>query len=221
MGVNCISSGIIDDDLVNQAANDEIIRRYFKASVDYKKGRIDSEAFERSRILMEKMGLSQTDRSVVHEARELAGRMAFDEMEVATAVALELKDGTFITGKRKSLMQATAAAILNALKYLAGINDNIYLLSPVVLEPISQLKQKTSHSQEQLLDLNELLIALSMSAATNPSAQAAFNCIDQLDGTNLHSTTILNNNDEKMLRALGIDYTSDDEYATDKLFYGN
>lgn len=221
MGVNCISSGITDGDAVIQAANDEIIRRYFKASVDYKKGRIDSEAFERSRILMEKMGLSETDRKVVPAARQLADSMTMDEMENATAVVLELKDGTLITGKRKSLMQATAAAILNALKFLAGINDNIYLLSPVVLEPISQLKQKTSHAQEQLLDLNEILIALSMSAATNPSAQAAFNFIDQLDGTNLHSTTILNTSDEKMLRALGIDYTSDDEYATDKLFYGN
>ncbi len=220
MGVNRISSGIFDDEAVSAAANQEIIRRYFKALVDYKKGRVDLESFERSRMLMEKMGLTESDRIVVPSARKLAATMTGSDVENVSVVALELHDGTLITGKRKTMMQATAAAVLNALKYLAGINDNIYLLSPVVLQPISELKQKTSHLQEQLLDLNEILIALSMSAATNPSAHAAFSCIDQLDGTNLHSTTILNSNDEKMLRALGIDYTSDDDYATDKLFYG-
>ena len=220
MGVNCISSGIIDDAVVQAAANEEIIRRYFKAQVDYKKGRIDAEGYERSRMLMEKMGLSETDRRVVPVARKLASQMVGNDMEIASVVALELQDGTIITGKRKNMMQATAAAVLNALKYLANITDGMYLLSPVVLKPISELKQKTSHLQEKLLDLNEILIALSMSAATNPSAQAAFSCIDQLDGMNLHSTTILNSNDEKTLRALGIDYTSDDDFATDKLFYG-
>ncbi|KAF5075399.1 DUF1846 domain-containing protein [Proteiniclasticum sp. QWL-01] len=221
MGVNCISTGIFDDEAVSWAANQEIIRRYFKALVDYKKGRVDLESFERSRMLMEKMGLAEADRLVVPAARSLAATMTGSDVENVSVVALELADGTIITGKRKSMMQATAACVLNALKYLAGITDNIYLLSPVVLKPIGELKRKTSHLQEQLLDLNEILIALSMSAATNPSAQAAFACIDQLDGTNLHSTTILNTNDEKTLRALGIDYTSDDDYATDKLFYGN
>ncbi len=220
MGVNCISAGIFDDAVVAEAANQEIIRRYFKALVDYKKGRVDLDAFERSRMLMEKMDLSENDRKVVPVARDLAGTTLGSEDETVSVVALELHDGTIITGKRKSMMQATAAAVLNALKYLAGINDNIYLLSPVVLKPIGELKRKTSHLQEQLLDLNEILIALSMSAATNPSAHAAFSCIDQLDGTNLHSTTILNANDEKTLRALGIDYTSDDDYATENLFYG-
>ncbi|NLB22690.1 MAG: DUF1846 domain-containing protein [Clostridium sp.] len=220
MGVNRITSGIFDDEVVSRAANQEIIRRYFKALVDYKKGRVELETFERSRMLMEKMGLVETDRIVVPQARNLAATMTSSDVENVSVVALELHDGTIITGKRKTMMQATAAAILNALKYLAGINDNIYLLSPVVLKPIGELKKKTSHLQEQLLDLNEILIALSMSAATNPSAHAAFSFIDQLDGTNLHSTTILNGNDEKMLRALGIDYTSDDDYATNKLFYG-
>lgn len=220
MGVNCVSSGIFDDAAVQEAAKQEIIRRFFKASVDYKKGLIDAEAFERSRMLMEKMNLSERDRKVVLAARETAATMSSSDLEPACVVALELNDGTLITGKRKNMMQATAAAVLNALKYLAKINDGIYLLSPVVLQPILKLKQHTSHLQESLLNLNEILIALSMSAATNPMAQAAFDCIGALDGVNLHSTTILTTNDEKTLRALGIDYTSDDAFATDKLFYG-
>lgn len=220
MGVNCISSGIVDDEVVSRAAEQEIIRRCFKARVDYKKGLVDLEAFERSRSLMERMGMSESDRNVVPPARQVAGTLTASEVENVSVVALELHDGRIIIGKRKTMMQATAAAVLNALKYLAGINDSIDLLSPVVLEPIGELKRRISHLQEPLLDLNEILIALSMSAATNPSAQAALRGLEQFDGTNLHSTTMLNANDEKTLRALGIDYTSDDDYATDKLFYG-
>lgn len=220
MGVNCISSGMEDDDVIRHAANQEIIRRYFKARVDYKKGNLDAEAFERSRMLMEKMGLSETELKAVPAARELAAASKETEGEIPSVVALELADGTILTGRRKHMMQATAAAVLNALKYLAGINDAIDLLSPVVLEPIGQLKAKTSYLQEKLLNLNEILIALSMSAATNPTAAAAFNQLDHLDGANLHATTILTNSDEKSLRALGIDYTSDDDFASSNLFYG-
>lgn len=222
MGVNLISAGIEDDEAVQEAAKQEIIRRYFKARVDYKKGQLDGEAFERSRMLMEKMGLVEDMLKPVPVARacvQEAGKGKDDE--ISSVVAIELADGSMVTGRKKNIMHASAAAVLNALKQSAGINDKIDLLSPVVLEPIVQLKRKTSQNQESILNLNEILIALSMSAATNPTAAAAFKYIDHLAQANLHSTTMLTASDEKTLRSLGINYTSDDNFSSDQLFYNN
>ncbi|MFB0917697.1 MAG: DUF1846 family protein, partial [Clostridiaceae bacterium] len=221
MGVNRVGYAITDDEVVSAAAKQEIVRRYFKTAVDYKKGVVDLDTYERIRLIMEKLNLTDADRKVVPVAREAAKALPQVEGEAASAVAIELNDGHIVTGKRKETMQASAAAVLNALKYLAGINDNIHLLSPVVLEPIGSLKTKAFRQKDQTLDLDEILIALSMSAATNPVAQAALASISCLRGANAHSTTMLNNSDENTLRSLGIEATSDPKFVSSSLFYDN
>lgn len=221
MGVNRVGYAITDDEVVSAAAKQEIVRRYFKTAVDYKKGVVDLDTYERIRLIMEKLNLTDSDRKVVPLAREAAKALPQVEGEAASAVAIELNDGHIVTGKRKETMQASAAAVLNALKYLAGINDNIHLLSPVVLEPIGNLKTKAFRQKDQTLDLDEILIALSMSAATNPVAQAALGSISCLRGANAHSTTMLNGSDENTLRSLGIEATSDPKFVSSSLFYDN
>lgn len=216
MGVNRIAYGIIDEDVVIEASKQEIIRRSLKAGVDYKKGRLDFEAYERSKLLMETMNLDESDRRVVVAARE---KLESVEDSVPSIVAIELDDGTILTGKESDTMHASAAAVLNALKYLAKISDDIHLLSPLILEPISTLKTKALCQTTSILDLEEILIALSISAATNPVAQVAFNHLEKLKGAQVHSTTILNRSDEKTLRDLGIEATSDAEFVSDNLFY--
>lgn len=221
MGVNRVGFAITDNDAVSEAAKSEIVRRYFKTAVDYKKGVVDADTFERIKLIMEKLKLTEDFRKVVSKAREAANELPQPEGGAASAVAIELPDGHIVTGKRKDMMQASAAAVLNALKYLAGINDNIHLLSPVVLEPIGDLKTKALREKDNILDLSEILIALSMSAATNPVAYAAYQCISGLRGSNAHSTTMLNTSDENTLRSLGIEATADPKFVSSSLFYDN
>lgn len=221
MGVNRVGFAITDDEVVAEAAKQEIVRRYFKTAVDYKKGVVDADTYERIKLILDKLNLTEDTRKVVPVSRQAAAQMPSVEGESSSAVAIELPDGKIITGKKKDTMQASAAAVLNALKYLAGINDKIHLLSPVVLEPIGSLKMKAFRQKDQILDLDEILIALSMSAATNPVAQAAFERIGDLRGSNAHSTTMLNASDENTLRSLGIDATSDPKFVSGSLFYDN
>lgn len=216
MGVNRIAYGIIDEEVVIEASKQEIIRRSLKAGVDYKNGNLDFEAYERSRLLMETMDLDESDRRVVVAARE---KLEALEDSVVSVVAIELSDGTMLTGKESETMHASAAAVLNALKHLAKIDDAIHLLSPLILEPISLLKTKALGQANSILDLEEILIALSISAATNPVAQVAFDHLEKLKGAQLHSTTILNRGDENTLRDLGIEATSDAEFVSEHLFY--
>ena len=117
------------------------------------------------------------------------------------------------------VMDASAAAILNSIKYLANISDDIHLISPVILEPIRDLKYKTLGSNHPALDCEEILIALSICAATNPTAQVALNKLVELQGCQAHSTTILRRNDEQIYRKLGIDITSDPQYSSGNLYY--
>lgn len=224
MGVNRVGFGIVDDEVVKEASRQEIIRRYFKTGVEYKKGYVDRETFERAKIIMEKLGLKQEDRKVVIPARERAAKLKEEcsENEICSAIAIELHDGTIVTGKSSHLMNATAAAILNAVKYLANISDEIHLISPIVLEPILNLKSKTLNGGENVsLNSKEILIALSICAATNPTAQAALEKLAMLKGCQAHSTTILSGNDDEILMKLGIDVTSDPEYQSENLFYNS
>jgi uncharacterized protein (UPF0371 family) len=212
---------IVDDDIVKEASRQEIIRRYFKTGVEYKKGYVDRETFERAKLIMDELGLKQRDRRVVAPARERAARLKEEccENEICSAIAIELNDGTILTGKGSNLMHATAAAILNAVKYLANISDEIYLISPIVLEPILNLKSKTLQGENPSLNSEEILIALSISAATNPTAQVALEKLAMLKGCQAHSTTILSGNDDQILRKLGVDVTSDPEYQSESLYY--
>ncbi|MEG1482359.1 DUF1846 domain-containing protein [Clostridium sp.] len=221
MGVNRVGFGITDDEVVKEASRQEIIRRYFKTAVEYKKGYVDKETFQRVSLIMSELNLEEKDRKVVIKAREKSEMLKTekDENEICSAVAIELEDGTILTGKTSNLMNGTAAVVINAIKHFANISDDIHLISPVILEPIINLKEQTLASKRPALNSEEVLMALSICAATNPMAQVALEKLPMLKGAQAHSTTIISNNDEQTFRKLGIDVTSDAEYPTQNLYY--
>ncbi|MBU5485993.1 DUF1846 domain-containing protein [Clostridium sp. MSJ-11] len=223
MGVNRVGFGIIDDEVIKEASKQEIIRRYFKTSCEYKKGYVDKETFQRAKLIMEELNLKAEDRKVVIPARERSAKLKeiSNKNEVCSAVAIELHNGTILTGKSSNIMDATAAVVLNAVKYFANISDEIHLISPVILEPIINLKLKTLGSKSTALSCEEVLIALSICAATNPMAQVAMEKLVMLKGCQAHSTTILTRNDEQTFGKLGIDITCDSEYPSASLYYNN
>ena len=221
MGVNRVGFGIVDDEVVREASKQEIIRRYFKTGCEYKKGYVDYETFKRTRKIMDSLELKEEDRKVVGVARKKLESIKSSQNDnvPASAIAFELPDGAMITGKASPLMDAASAAILNAVKYFAGINDEILLISPVVLEPILNLKDKTLQSKNIALNCEEILMALSICAATNPMAQVAVKKLSMLKGTQAHCTNILGKTNEQTLRKLGIDLTCDQVFPTENLYY--
>ncbi|MGH4050922.1 MAG: DUF1846 domain-containing protein [Clostridium sp.] len=223
MGVNRVGFGIIDDDVIKEASRQEIIRRYFKTGCEYRKGYINKETFDRVKLLMEELNLKQEDRKVVMPARERSAtlKQCLRTNENCPAIAVQLHDGTILTSKSSDIMDATAAIIINAVKYFANIDDEMHLISPVILEPIIKLKSLTLGSKKPALDCENVLIALSICAATNPTAKVAMDKLIMLKGCKAHSTTIITNSDEQTFRKLGIDITCDAEYATESLYYNN
>ena len=222
MGVNRVGFGIVDDEVVKEASRQEIIRRYFKTGYEYKKGYVDQETFEHAKLIMEQVNLKEEDRKVVIPARERAAKLREQGNNgIHTAVAMELNDGTILTGKGSELLDASAAVLLNSIKHLANIADDMHLISPVILEPILALKSKTLGNQKISLNCEEVLIALSISAATNPIAQVAMEKLSMLKGCQVHSVTILPTTDEQTFRKLGVDVTCDAEYASESLFYNH
>lgn len=224
MGVNRVGYGIIDDEIVKEASCQEIIRRYFKTACDYKKGQVDYETFERARLLMEDMNLKPQDRKVTtfaHKAaEELCARHGKQKDELYyRAMALELHDGQIITGKNSDVMSAGAALLMNALKTLAGIPDEMHLISPLILEPILKLKREHLSCKNPKLNCEELMTTLSICAVTNPTAMACMDEIENLRGLRAHSTTILPQAEEVFFGKLGIDTTSEPVYPTNNLYY--
>lgn len=223
MGVNRVGFGIYDDEAIREASKQEIVRRYFKTGCEYKKGQVDLETFNRSKMIMEELALKPTYRNVVGPARSYAEKLQSckDENVICPVVAIELEDGTVVTGKTTTVMDAAAAAVLNAIKVLANIADDIHLLSPAVLNPIIDLKKKNLGYKNPVLDCEEVLIALGISAAFNPTAQVALDKLSQLKSCEAHSTVILSGSDEDTYRSLGIEITADPEFASESLFYNN
>ena len=222
MGVNRAGFSITDDEAVKFAARQEIIRRYIIARCDYKKGKIDEDSLNRSKLLMDDVGLTVEDRLVVKPARDYAEykRNLGEKYENVVVLAIEMPDGTYVTGRSSRRMVAAAAAILNAVKKLTGISDDIHMISPAVLLTLQNLKTKVLNQEQSSLNCEEVLSALTISAATNPSAQAAMENIVKLKGCRAHCTAILSDKDENALTALGIDVTSDPEYVTTNLYFG-
>lgn len=222
MGVNRAGFGIIDDGIVQEAARQEIIRRYIIAECDYKKGKIDNTVLERAKLLMDDLELTVEDRRVVLPAREYAEkkRDTHDRYTNVVVMAIEMEDGTIITGRSSRKMVAAAAAVLNSVKYLSGMTDNLHLISPNILKSIQDLKTDILLAEKSSLNCEEILTALTISAATNPSAEAALDKLRSLRGCKAHCTAILSDKDETTLKALGIDVTSDPEYVTNNLYYG-
>lgn len=221
MGVNRVGFGIIDDEVVREASKQEIIRRYFKTGCEYKKGYVDKETYQRAKLIMEELNLKEEDRKVVTASREHLAKQkgSNDKKDICSSVAIELADGTILTGKKSPIMDATSAAIINSLKYIADINDGIHLISPSIIEPILHLKSKTLQSKSVGLTIEELLIALTISASANPLAQVAMDKLNMLKGAQMHSTSIISKGDEQTLRKLGIDVTCDPHFPTVNLYY--
>ncbi len=173
MGVNRAGFGITNDEVVREAACQEIIRRYMIALCDYKKGKIESGTVERVKLLMDDLSLTEEDRHVVIPARAYAERKRDCDKRYMNVVvmAIEMDDGKMITGRSSRRMVAAAAALLNSIKYLSGISDDLHLISPDILTRIQELKTEVLHSEKTSLNCEEILTALTISAATNPSAE--------------------------------------------------
>ena len=213
MGVNMAGFCITDDAVCRAAAQQEIIRRYFKAQVEEARAGLGTEQSERAAVIMAKAGIKVEDRPVVAPARQRA------EETGQPASAMQLHDGTMITGRTAPLLGCSAAMLLNALKHLAGIDDDIHLLSPESIEPIQTLKTKHLGSKNPRLHTDEVLIALSVSAAKDDNARKALEQIKELAGCDVHTTTILGSVDEGIFRNLGVLVTSDPVFARKKALY--
>jgi uncharacterized protein (UPF0371 family) len=221
MGVNRAGFGIIDDDVCKRAAEQEVIRRYIIAKCDYKKGKISEDAVSRSKLLMDDMNLKVEDRGVVLPAREYAEykRNCDQRYENVVVMAMELSDGSMVTGRSSRRMVAAAACVLNAIKKLANIGDDIPLISPIILESIQHLKTEILSQDRSSLNLEEILGALVISSHTNPAAELAAQKLGEVRSLRAHCTAILSDRDEQTLRALGVDVTSDPEYVTTNLYF--
>ena len=184
-------------------------------------GVADKQTIQRAELLMKELNLSSIDRKVVGYARK-ASIETQDKGKgnegIFAGAALELKDGTIITGKNSPIMHAVSALILNSIKTLAGIPDNILLLSPNILSSISNMKSEFYDKKKLSLNLEETLIALSISADFNPSAKVAMEKLSELKGCDMHSTHIPTPGDEAGLRVLGLYITSDPNFSSKSLF---
>ncbi len=221
MGVNRAGFGIIDDSVVKEASRQEVIRRYFRASCEHMMGFTGKETVERIELLMEDLKIKDIDRKVVEparKAREEAKEKGKGNEGIFCGAAIELKDGSVITGKNSNLMHASSSLILNAIKKLADIPDNIHLLSPQTIESIANLKKNILNTKTLSLDLEEALTALSISAAANPTSQVAMERLKELRGTEVHITHMPTSGDEAGLRNLGVNLTSEPNFSTKSLF---
>ena len=206
MGVNMVGNCITDDEVVRQASGQEIVRRYYDALCEHKKGKVSADVLRKLELLMRKAGVTPEIRRVVAPALERA------EQTGMPAAALELPDGTIVTGKTSDLLGASSALLLNALKVLGKMPHDLYLISPVALDPIQHLKVDHLGNRNPRLHTDETLIALSISAATNPMAEYAMEQLHRLRGCDAHSTVILSQVDMNTLKRLGINVTCEPQY---------
>jgi uncharacterized protein (UPF0371 family) len=221
MGVNRAGFAIVDDEVCREAARQEIIRRYFRYQCEYAMGFATRETVQRAQLLMEEVGVIAEDRGVVEPARQ-AMKAAVEKGKghdgIYCGAAIELHDGTIVTSCNSNIMHASSSLVLNAAKKLAALPDTMHILAPNVMESIGKLKEGFLNSKTPSLDLEETLIALSVSAASNPAAQAAMEKLGELGGCQMHITHIPTPGDEGGLRRLGVNVTSDPEYASKNLF---
>ena len=214
MGVNMAGNCIVDDESCREASRNEIIRRYFKALCDQKTGKnVENELFKLE-LLLNQAGLAVGDRAVEKQAHAVAERTGG-----APAAAIELPDGTVVTGKNGPLLGAASSALLNALKKLAGIDHEIDLVSARAIEPIQTLKTNYLGSRNPRLHTDEILIALSSSAAENETAAVALQQLSKLKGCDMHSTVILSSVDTDTIKRLGMYLTCEPAYEQEDRKY--
>ena len=215
MGVNMVGNCIFDDEAVCQAARTEIVRRYYKALCDHRKGLLADDVIYKLELLMKQAGTSIADRTVATAANKRA------EETGEPAVAIELPDGTIVTGKTSALLGASSAMLLNALKKLAGIEKKVKLIAPEIIEPIQKLKVGHLGNRNPRLHTDEVLIALSICAVNEPKAALALKQLEKLKCCEVHSTVILSSVDENVFKKLVINLTCEARYETKKLFHRN
>lgn len=207
MGVNMVGNCIFDDEAVKFASRQEIIRRYYIAICDLKQGKCGEEVVRKLELLMRKAGVTPEERTTVAPA------LAREAQTGNAAAAMELPDGTIVTGRTTDLLGASSALLLNALKHLSNLPDEMHLMSPVVLDPIQHLKVAHLGNRNPRLHTDETLIALSICAATNPLAELAMEQLSKLKGSEVHSTVILSPVDEKVFKRLGVNLTCEPKYS--------
>ncbi len=214
MGVNMVGNCIFDDEAVREAANNEIIRRYYNALCQQRKGNMCEEEINKIKLLMNQSAINAKQRRCIQAALDRA------EQTEAPAAAIELCDGRIVTGKTSALLGASSAVLINAVKVLAGIDKEIDIISHDVLEPVQKLKVENLGNHNPRLHTDEVLIALAITAATSETAKLAMNALKELKGAELHSSVILSPVDVATFRKLGINLTCEPLYQTKKLFHG-
>ena len=211
--VNMVGYCISDDEVCRKAARQEIIRRYYDAQCEVRKGNASEEPAHKIELLMKKSGIDVSERSVVQAALLNA------EKTGAPAAAMEMADGTILTGRTSALLGASSALLLNALKRLAGIEDSVKLISPGIIAPIMEMKiDHLGSDNTSLLHLNELLIALAIAGVTDPNAKAAIDQLENLKGLEVHSSVILSQIDSGVFKKLGVNLTCEPQYESNKLY---
>ena len=208
MGINRASFGIINDKIVSKAAKQEIISRYFRYHWEFIMGLQNRDTVERAKGLMEELNLKEEDRPTVVPARQ-AAQKAKNKGKGFCGASIELSNGKIITGKNSLLLHAASAVILNAIKIMTRIPDKIELLPKIIIDNIRRLKKHTLKMKSESLDVEEILIALSISAITNPSAKMAMKKLEELNNCQMHITHVPSKGDEDGLRKLGINITTD------------
>ena len=213
MGVNMVGYAITDDQVVREASGQEIIRRFFKALCDHKQGKGTQDAVDKIKRIMQEMGINPHDRAVVDPALEKS------KASGVAATAIQLPNGQVVTGKASNLMSASSSCVLNAIKVLAGIDDSLMLISPIVLEPILKLKINILGSRSSVLKVDDVLAALAITAATNTMTARAMEELSTLRDCEMHSTTMLHTGDEGTLRKMGLRLTCEPVYPSKDLFF--
>lgn len=212
MGVNKAKEGIIDDEAVRTASKEEIIRRWFRYNKEFIMGVGDKNVLNRMEKIMQKAGVKTTDRKVVLPAREAeidAERNGKGHKGIYVGAAIELPDGSIITGKNSPLLHAESATVINAIKKIANIPDEIDLLPQKVVKNIGEMKENILGEGSASLNLEETLITLAISMDMNPMAEACIKALDKLQGCEMHITHMPNPGDEGGLRKIGVNYTTD------------
>lgn len=212
MGVNMLKDAITDDKLAQLSAKKEILRRYYRAECDYKKGQITFDNLERNKSLVSEVGVKDDIFKVIGVARQTAKDYGYP------TVALELPDGKVVTGKSKKVITASGAVILNALRTLAGLGDDYDIITDDILLPIVSYRTNILKSHCTLLTVDDILVALSICSAKNEKAKKALDCLPQLHGCEAHATYILPSSEETTLKKLGINITCDPVFTSNNLF---
>jgi len=213
MGVNMAGYAIIDDEICREASKQEIIRRFYNTQCAVRKGNAEPSQVQKLEVLMNSLNLEPSARRTVPAALTAA------EVTGGPATAIELPDGTVVTGKTSDLLGASSAALLNALKNLAVIDPRMELISPAAIAPIQSLKTQHLGSRNPRLHTDEVLIALSISALNNPAAALALEKLDDLAGCQVHSSVILSSVDENIFKKLGMQLTQEPVYQNQRLYH--